>query len=158
EFGQGHEWSEVRSLDWHLLQYDEHRHLKEYMATLNHLYLSEPALSENDLNWDGFMWIDLSDADQSVISFARRAANPDNLLVFVCNFTPVPRLSYRVGLPKNGRYTEVLNSDWSRFGGSGIVNDGILVAEEWPWQNCDYSVALNLPPLGVTILKPEGFA
>ncbi|MCB0123478.1 MAG: 1,4-alpha-glucan branching enzyme, partial [Caldilineaceae bacterium] len=156
EFGQGSEWSEARSLDWHLLQYDEHRQLQQYVATLNHLYRTEPALYEVDSNWEGFMWIDLSDADQSVVSFARRAANPNDLLVFVCNFTPIPRLGYRVGLPNGGRYHEILNSDWSQFGGSGVANQGDLPAEEWPWQNCGYSAAFNLPPLGVIILKPEG--
>lgn len=156
EFGQGSEWSEARSLDWHLLQYDEHQQLQRFVATLNHLYRSEPALYEVDSDWAGFMWIDLTDAEQSIVSFARRAANPNDLLVFVCNFTPVPRIGYRVGLPTDGRFVEILNSDSPQFGGSGVENQGDIVAESWPWQNCDYSAQLNLPPLGVLILKPEG--
>jgi 1,4-alpha-glucan branching enzyme len=156
EFGQGSEWNEARSLDWHLLQYDEHRQLQAFVAALNHLYQREPALYEVDSSWEGFMWIDFSDADQSVVSFARRAANPADLLVIVCNFTPVPRLGYRVGLPAAARYREILNSDWPQFGGSGVANEGEVVAESLPWQNCGHSAPFNLPPLGVIILKPEG--
>ncbi|MEZ4681636.1 MAG: 1,4-alpha-glucan branching enzyme [Caldilineaceae bacterium] len=155
EFGQGSEWSEARSLDWHLLQYDEHRQLQDYVATLNHLYQQEAALHQVDSNWEGFMWIDISDADQSVVSFARRATNPDDLLIFVCNFTPVPRIGYRIGLPKGGQYREILNSDQPRFGGSGVENQGAITAEPWSWQSCDFSTTVNLPPLGVIILKPN---
>jgi len=158
EFGQGSEWSEERSLDWHLLQFDEHRQLQQFVAELNHLYRREPSLHQIDSGWDGFMWIDLSDAEQSVVSFARRARNAKDLLIFVCNFTPVPRLNYRVGLPLQAQYREILNSDWRHFGGSGVENQGAITAEEWPWQSCDYSAPLNLPPLGVLILKPEGSA
>ncbi len=156
EFGQSSEWSEARSLDWHLLQYDEHRQLQQFVAELNQLYRREPSLYEVDSSWEGFMWIDLSDAEQSVVSFARRARNSNDLLVFVCNFTPVPRLNYRVGLPMAGRYREILNSDWRHFGGSGVDNQGDIGAEQWPWQSCDYSASINLPPLGVIVLKPEG--
>jgi len=156
EFAQGSEWSEARSLDWHLLQYDEHRQLQQFVARLNHLYRAEPALYEVDSDWAGFMWIDLSDAEQSIVSFARRAADPTDLLVFVCNFTPMPRIGYRVGLPTNGRFVEILNSDTPQFGGSGVENQDTIVAESWPWQNCDHSAQLNLPPLGIIILKPEG--
>ncbi len=158
EFGQTSEWSEARSLDWHLLDTVAHRQLQQFVAELNQLYRREPALHEVDSSWEGFMWIDLSDAEQSVVSFARRAADPTNLLVFVCNFTPVPRLNYRVGLPSGGHFREILNSDWRHFGGSGVDNQGAIAAEAWPWQSCEYSAPLNLPPLGVIILKPEGSA
>jgi 1,4-alpha-glucan branching enzyme len=154
EIGQWAEWSEARSLDWHLLQWREHQQLQDFVGELNHLYRREPALYEVDTSWEGFQWIDLSDAAQSIISFYRRAADPDNLLVFVCNFTPVPRLGYRVGLPIVGVYQEILNSDWQHFGGSGVGNGGQIQAERFPWQSCGFSAPLNLPPLGVVVLKP----
>ncbi|RIK33789.1 MAG: 1,4-alpha-glucan branching enzyme, partial [Chloroflexi bacterium] len=109
---------------------------------------------EVDTSWEGFQWIDLSDAAQSIISFYRRAADPSDLLVFVCNFTPVPRLGYRVGLPLAARYCEILNSDWTQFGGSGVRNETLIQAEAIPWQSCAFSAPLSLPPLGVTVLKP----
>ena len=158
EFGQWREWNEAISLDWHLLDQREHRQLQEYVAQLNALYLHELALYQNDFDWEGFAWIDISDVDQSIVSFVRRATDPSDLLIFVCNFTPTPRHGYRVGLPSGGTYREVFNSDWPQFGGSGVENNrGVagIVADELSWQKCDYSVALELPPLGVLILKPE---
>lgn len=155
EFGQWREWNEAQSLDWHLLTLPEHRQLQQFVAQLNHLYRAEPALHAVETSWEGFQWIDLSDAAQSVISFCRRAHDPDDLLVFVCNFTPVPRWGYRVGLPKAGSYQEVLNSDWPQFGGSGVENSALIHAEDYPWQHCNWSAPLNLPPLGVTILQPR---
>ena len=104
----------------------------------------------------GFEWIDTSDAEQSILSFVRRAKDRDDLIVVVCNFTPVPRLGYRVGLPKADNYEEIMNSDWQQYGGSGVSNGGQIVADHMGWQNCDYSASLNLPPLGVFMLKPVG--
>ncbi len=152
EVGQWREWSEARSLDWHLLQASEHRQLQQYVADLNHLYLREPALHQIDASWEGFEWIDISDAEQSVISFVRRGRNPIDNIVVVCNFTPVPRLQYRVGLPTNGVYHELMNSDRREYGGSGVGNDP-TDAESMPWQRCTYSAPLNLPPLGVIYMK-----
>ncbi|MBW7884943.1 MAG: 1,4-alpha-glucan branching enzyme, partial [Caldilineaceae bacterium] len=154
EFGQWSEWSEARSLDWHLLEWDDHKRLQQFVRDLNHLYHSEPALYEIDYSWEGFQWIDFSDADQSVLSFQRRASNPEDMLIFVCNFTPVPREQYRVGMPIGGAYREIFNSDRVEYGGSGITNDGSIVVESLPWQNCQYSAPLQLPPLGVFVLKP----
>jgi 1,4-alpha-glucan branching enzyme len=154
EFGQWAEWNEAKSLDWHLLNRREHQQLQQFVADLNQLYQHEPALYEVELSWEGFQWIDLSDAAQSIISFTRRAANPADLLVFVCNFTPVPRLGYRVGLPVAGSYRELLNSDGTNYGGSGVRNNGLISAEPIAWQNCAFSAPLNLPPLGVVVLKP----
>lgn len=153
EFGQWSEWSEARSLDWHLLDYESHQQLQEYVALLNHLYVSEPALHEVDTSWEGFQWIDLSDVDNSVISFVRRAQDPSDEIVIICNFTPLPRLGYRVGLPAEGEYTELLNSDWQRFGGSGVGNGAPIRSEPTAWQACAYSAPVNLPPLGVLMLK-----
>jgi 1,4-alpha-glucan branching enzyme len=157
EFGQWREWSEDRSLDWHLLGTTEHQQLQHFVKHLNHLYLQEAALHQVDSSWEGFSWIDFSDADQSVVSFTRYARDRNDLIVMVCNFTPVPRQGYRIGLPQDGDYRELLNSDWRQFGGSGVENSGVIKADWQPWQNCTYSAVVNLPPLGVIMLKPNHF-
>ncbi|MEZ4637393.1 MAG: 1,4-alpha-glucan branching protein GlgB [Caldilineaceae bacterium] len=154
EFGQWREWTEANSLDWHLLDQEIHRQLQQYVADLNHLYLTEAALYEVDTSWQGFSWLDLQDVDHSIISFQRKAANQDDQLVVVCNFTPVPHLGYRIGLPRGGRYTELFNSDSPIYGGSGVGNPGFIEAEERPWQSGTHSVEINLPPLAVIYLKP----
>ncbi len=155
EFGQWAEWSEARSIDWHLLEWEDHQEMLHYVRDLGQMYLNEPALYEIDGSWEGFQWIDFADADSSVISFLRRAKDPSDILIFVCNFTPIPRDGYRVGLPVGGTYREILNSDWEHYGGSGVHNSEGLVAESLPWQSCQFSTPLNLPPLGVVVLKPE---
>lgn len=157
EFGQWREWSEARSLDWHLLESPAHQQLQHFTKTLNALYLQEAALHQVDGSWEGFAWIDFHDAEQSVISFTRYAHDRSDLLVFVCNFTPVPRHGYRVGLPAACNYREILNSDWHQFGGSGVENQGLLRPEPQPWQTCAFSATVNLPPLGVIVLKPVYF-
>jgi len=153
EFGQWREWSEARSLDWHLLETGLHRPLMDYVTALNQLYASEKSFYEVDNSWEGFQWIDLSDVDNSVLSFTRRAKDRSDHIVMVCNFTPNPRLGYRVGLPEATTYTEILNSDEPRFGGSGVLNTAPITAEPWAWQQCQQSGLVNLPPLGVTVLK-----
>lgn len=155
EFGQWAEWNEARSLDWHLLQWEDHQRLQSFVARLNHLYLEEPALHRIDASWEGFEWIDISDADYSVISFVRRSDDPADTLVVVCNFTPVPRMGYRVGLPTSGLYRELLSSDDQLYGGSGVGNPQPVMAETLPWQNCNFSAPINLPPLGVIFLKVD---
>jgi 1,4-alpha-glucan branching enzyme len=122
---------------------------------LAHLYLREPALHRVDSSWEGFQWIDFADADQSIISFLRRADDPADSLVFVCNFTPEPRPGYRVGLPMGGFYRELINSDQVEYGGSGVNNGQGVAAETLPWQSCQFSAPVNLPPLGVIVLKPQ---
>jgi 1,4-alpha-glucan branching enzyme len=154
EFGQWREWSEERSLDWHLLESNEHQQLQHFVKTLNQLYLQEAPLHQVDFSWEGFAWIDLSDAEQSVISFMRRGQNANDLIVIVCNFTPIPRYDYRIGLPVEANYREILNSDWQQFGGSGVANSGTISVERHPWQSCGFSAVVNLPPLGVIMLKP----
>ncbi len=155
EFGQWAEWNEAVSLDWNLLDFETHRGLQHYVATLNKLYRDEPALHEVDSSWEGFQWIDLSDAEQSIISFQRMAKDKDDHVIVVCNFTPVPRLDYRVGLPSDGVYRELFNSDAAEFGGSGVGNRERIEAKPIRWQNCEFSAPVNLPPLGVVMLKPE---
>jgi len=153
EFGQFSEWNEDHSLDWHLLQWQDHQQLQRYVADLNHLYQREAALHCIDSSWEGFQWIDISDADYSVISFVRRTKEPADNIVVVCNFTPLPRYDYRVGLPTAGRYAELINSDRMEYGGSGVGNFAPITAENLRWQNCSFSAPIQLPPLGVIFLK-----
>jgi 1,4-alpha-glucan branching enzyme len=155
EFGQWNEWNSKQSLDWHLLDYEPHRQVKQLLADLNRLYRAEPALYEVDFEWQGFEWIDFHDADGSVIAFLRRARDPNNHLVVVCNFTPVPRPAYRIGVPEPCFYREVINTDEAKYGGSGITNTPGRHAVPSPWQNQPCHIEVTLPPLGVAIFKPE---
>lgn len=154
EFGQWREWNEAASLDWHLLAHPEHRQLQQFVKECNRLYQTEPAFHQVDTSWEGFQWIDFHDVDNSVLSFLRRDAD-GNEIVVACNCTPVPRMGYRLGLPGPGAYAELLNSDWQQFGGSGICNDRPIQAEDIPWQSGSHSAPVNLPPLGVLFLKPD---
>jgi 1,4-alpha-glucan branching enzyme len=156
EFGQWHEWQYAESLDWHLLappSDPHHAQLKDFVRELNALYQREPALSELDCDPEGFQWDDPHDSDNSVVSFMRRSKRPEDTLLFVCNFTPVPRYGYRLGVPYAGVYEEVLNSDDLRFGGSGILNTQPMPSGPVYWQACPHSILLTLPPLGTVILK-----
>lgn len=153
EFGQWDEWNHDRSIDWHLLQYEPHWRLQKYVKDLNHLYRSEPALYEVDFNYWGFEWIDFRDSEQSIISFIRRSKAPDDFLIFVCNFTPLPRFNYRMGVPKSGFYKEILNSDSSEYWGSNLGNSGGVPAEEIPWHGRPYSMNITLPPLATIVFK-----
>ena len=153
EFGQGREWTHDESLDWHLLDYPRHADLRRWVQDLNHLYRSECALFESDSDSHGFEWIDGNDRQRSVISFLRRAVSPNDELVVVCNFTPVPREGYRIGVPHEGCWQELLNSDATFYGGSGVGNLGGLKAEPEPTHGRSHSLNLNLPPLGCLIFK-----
>jgi 1,4-alpha-glucan branching enzyme len=153
EIGQWWEWNHDESLQWHLLQHAPHRGLQEYVRDLNRLYRTEPALYQVDYDWSGFQWIDFSDADNSVIAFVRRAKDPSEFVICACNFTPVPRHGYRIGVPAPGRYRELLNSDAGLYGGSNLGNCGGVWAEPWQSHGLPYSVVLTLPPLGVLFFK-----
>ena len=155
EFGQWNEWNAKQSLDWNLLDYEPHRQIKQLVADLNGLYNAEPSLYEVDFEWQGFQWIDFHDTDNSVIAFLRRARNPNNYLVVVCNFTPVPRARYRIGVPEGCFYREVLNTDATKYGGSGVANSPGQQAVPTPWQNQPCLIEITLPPLGLTVFKPE---
>jgi 1,4-alpha-glucan branching enzyme len=154
EFGQWNEWNFDKSLDWHLLQYEPHMKLKQYLADLHALYKTEAACHEVDYSWQGFEWLDSQDADNSVFSFVRKARNTDDLLVFVINLTPVPRQGYRIGVPREGFYRELLNSDSAHYWGSNMGNSGGVHTERIRSHGRDYSVNLTLPPLSCLILKP----
>lgn len=153
EIGQGTEWNHDRSLDWHLLEYAPHRQIQQWVADLNGFYREEPALYQKDFDPTGFEWIDLNDAAASTLIFLRRGENPEQPVVFVCNFTPVPRLDYRIGVPAEGFWRERLNSDSSFYGGSNLGNGGGLMAEPIPSHGRPYSLRITLPPLAMIALK-----
>jgi 1,4-alpha-glucan branching enzyme len=162
DFGQWREWSEDRSLDWHLTEPggaphgpEPHRKLLHWLADLNRLYASAPALYEQDYDWQGFEWIDPNDWEHSVISFIRRARDPKDYLLVVANFTPVGHRGYRVGVPEAGIFREVLNSDAEAYFGSDQRNAQALVAQELKWQSQPCSVEMTLPPLAMVVLRPE---
>lgn len=154
EFGQWWEWNHEDSLQWHLLDNEPHRGLQQFVADLNHLYASQPALHEVDFDWNGFEWIDLHDCDQSTLTYIRRAKDPTDFIVCALNFTPVPRENFRLGVPTEGYYQELLNSDSERYGGSNLNNGAGVYAEPVPWHGRPYSMVITLPPLAAVFLKP----
>lgn len=155
EFGQWREWNATESLDWHLLTEEPHRKLMELGSDLNRLYQKEAALHQVEFDFTGFDWIDCNDADNSVLAYLRWGRDRAQHLVIICNFTPIPRYGYRVGVPKECFYQEVLNTDDAKYGGSGLTNPPGRQAIPMRWHNQPYSLDLTLPPLGVVILKPE---
>jgi len=156
EIGQWGEWNHESGLEWHLLRYEPHAGLQRWVRDLNRLYRQEKALHELDFHPAGFEWIDCNDADSSTISLLRRANSTTDLLLAVCNFTPVPRRDYRLGAPRGGLWQEVLNSDALEYGGSGWGNLGGLEAAPMPLHGRPFTLNLTLPPLGVVFLKSTG--
>ncbi|SPF46995.1 1,4-alpha-glucan branching enzyme [Syntrophobacter sp. SbD1] len=155
EFGQWNEWNHDQELDWMLLDFEFHRNLQQYVRDLNRLYISEPALHEMDFSWEGFQWIDLNDIDQSIVSFIRRARDPNDFVIVASNFTPVVRHGYHVGVPAPGVYRELLNSDSSCYSGGNAINLDPMTSEPGACQGQPHSIVLTLPPLGVVFLKLE---
>jgi 1,4-alpha-glucan branching enzyme len=155
EFGQWREWNHDQQLDWYLLQYSEHKGVQKLVGDLNRLYREEPALHDQDDAPQGFQWLIGDDAINSVYAWLRWSKDGKPVLV-VANFTPVPRQAYRVGVPFAGRWTELLNSDADTYAGSNYGNGGGAFTEEVPSHGQSLSLELNLPPLAVLILKPEG--
>ena len=155
EFGQGNEWSHDRSLDWWVLQFPVHHGAQAWVRDLNHLYRNHSALHEIEVDPHGFEWIDCNDAPMSVISLLRKAKNPRDCILVACNFTPVPRNEYRVGVPFGGWWKELLNSDGKEYAGSGMGNGGGAMAEKIPQHGRPYSLKLLLPPLAAVFFKPE---
>ena len=151
DFGQLHEWDEKVSLDWHLTEEDLHKDLQNYVRDLLHIYQKHPALYESDDDWDGFSWINANDGDRSIYSFVRYAKNHKKSLLFVCNFTPVARPDYRVGVPKRGNYTLILDNE------HGAYKTGekapVLKAVKSECDGQPYSVSLPLPAYGTAILR-----
>jgi len=147
EFGQVAEWNHDRSLDWHLLDQEPHRGVQRLIGDLNRLYRDFHALHEFDCDGAGFEWVDCTDQDQSVVSFLRRGNDPDDAVLFVFNFTPIPRQNYRVGVPWPGAWREVLNTDAGHYGGSGRGNLGNVATAPVAFHGRPQSLNLVIPPL-----------
>jgi len=155
EFGQWSEWNHDASLQWNLLEHPSHAGLARWVRDLNTLYRGQPSLHATDFNAAGFEWVDCKDFQRSIISFLRRGQNPNDQLLFVCNFTPVVRQNYRVGVPLEGYWKEILNSDAPLYGGSGQGNFGGLSTVPLPIHGRPFSLNMTLPPLGILIFRPE---
>ena len=155
EIGQWQEWRPGRSLDWHLLAREPHAKLQRFVKDLNRLYRSEPALFEADFESSGFEWIDFRDTEQSIVAFLRRPRREGAPVIFVCNFTPVPRFGYRIGVARPGFYRELLNSDSEFYGGSNLGNIGGVCAEKVPFHAYPYSLRITVPPLAVSVFRRE---
>ena len=154
EFAQEREWNHDESLDWHLTDDPLHDGMQKLVRDLNHLYRNTSALFERDCEPEGFSWIDCNDSESSVISYIRRGADPNDFVVVLCNFTPVVRRDYRVGVPHAGQYREILNSDSTFYGGSDVGNSGIVSTQNFAVHGMPDSLSLTLPPLGVLVLAP----
>jgi 1,4-alpha-glucan branching enzyme len=156
EFGQGGEWDFNNGLDWGALADPLHEGIRKWFRDLNNVYKSEPALYEIDFDYSGFQWIDCKNFEESIISFIRKGKKPEDTMAVICNFTPVPRHDYLIGLPQSGYWKEVLNSDAAEYGGSGAGNFGGVHAFDTPSHGFPCQTTLNLPPLSVLVLKKHG--
>lgn len=155
EFAQEREWNHDVSLDWHLTGDRMHAGVQALVRDLNHVYRTMPALHERDCEPEGFSWIDCNDAEASVISYLRRAADPDDFVAVVCNFTPVVRHGYRIGVPRAGDYRELVNTDSHHYGGGDVGNGGHVATEAVPAHGHAQSLAVTLPPLATIVFKPD---
>jgi 1,4-alpha-glucan branching enzyme len=156
EFAQRREWTHEDSLEWHVLGDDwRHEGVQRWVSDLNRVYRAEPALHQKDFSNDGFRWINRGDWEASVLSYMRMGPEGTPPVLVVCNFTPVPRYNYRVGVPRAGRWRELLNSDAEYYGGSGMGNQGAVEAQPMPYEDMHQSLSLTLPPLSVLFFKPE---
>ena len=151
DFGQYQEWSEERELDWYLLREEKHQKLQSYVSELLMMYKKYPALYAMDRNTEGFEWINADDADRSIFSFVRKSPTGRNNLLFVCNFTPMARPDYRVGVPKKKKYRLILNSADPKYGGKTTIRKTEYMAEKKPCDNRSYSFGYKLPPYGVAV-------
>jgi 1,4-alpha-glucan branching enzyme len=156
EFGQWREWDHDSSLEWDALEYDFHAGIQRACADLNALYRSEPALHELDHEHEGFEWVDANDFESSALTYLRKARSTGDVLLIACNFTPIARQAYRIGVPRGGVWREVLNTDATPYGGSGAGNMGGLEATPAPLHGRPYSVNALLPPLSVVVFKSDG--
>ncbi|KGK28966.1 1,4-alpha-glucan branching protein GlgB [Cellulophaga sp. E6(2014)] len=152
EFGQSSEWNFEKSLDWHLTQYDFHSGIQSTVKDLNTLYKNYPALYEKQFSADGFEWIDYGDGDNSVLAYIRKGHDAENDVIVICNFTPVQRENYRIGVPKATKLKEIFNSDAKKYGGSGVLNSKIKT-DKIPSHGYKNSIEITLPPLGIVILQ-----
>ena len=155
EFGQGAEWNHEESLDWHLLQYDNHKNIKNWVKALNEYYTSRPAFYEKGFVPEGFEWIDLNDGENSVITYIRKGNEGTKTQLIVCHFTPNVINNYRIGVPQAGSWKQVLNSDSKEFGGSDVGHAAPVLTQPQPWQGREHSMEINLPPLGMICFELE---
>jgi 1,4-alpha-glucan branching enzyme len=153
EIGQYDEWNSNASVRWDLLQFEPHRRLQLLAQELNRFYRANAPLYEVDFHYTGFEWIDFRDVESSVISFLRRAQDPADFLLFACNFTPVAREKYEIGVPEEGFYEEVLNTDADMFGGSNAGNGGLVSSRAVARHGRQHSIAVTLPPLAVVAFR-----
>lgn len=156
DFGQSAEWTHDASLDWHLLQYVDHKGVQMLVRDLNRIYQEVPGLAAGDHHPDGFEWINCSDADNSVLTFLRKGSGTNDTLLAVGNYTPVRRTGFRVGVPYLGFWQEILNTDAKDYGGFGFGNAGGVAAEPVEWNARPYSIMLELPPLAMTVFRFQG--
>jgi 1,4-alpha-glucan branching enzyme len=154
DFGQGDEWTETKSIDWHLLQYPFQSGLQRCVSDIQREYRSNPALYEVDFEWMGFQWLESHDNENSVFAFLRKGRDPNDVVVVVCNFTPVPRKEYLVGVPTGGPWREILNTDSSLYSGSDVGNGGVVWAEDKGKSGQPHTLSLTLPPLGALYFRP----
>ncbi|MDD4556573.1 MAG: 1,4-alpha-glucan branching protein GlgB [Alphaproteobacteria bacterium] len=154
EFAQDWEWNANESLRWHLLDYPMYKSMQDYVRDLNFMYRANPSLYEQDFNYQGFEWIDHSNADDSVVSYIRKGNDPRDYTITICNFTPVVRTDYRIGVNEKCAYQEIFNSDDVKYWGSGVKNEGEIWASDYGWNFKSNSIKLTLPPLSTIILKP----
>ena len=153
EIGQYEEWNANGSVRWELLQYEPHRRLQLMVQELNRFYRAHPALHQVDFHYTGFEWVDFHDVGNSIIAFIRRAQDPNDFLLFCCNFTPVGREKYEFGVPEEGFYEEILNTDAEMFGGSNMGNGGLVSSRPIARHDRKYSIAVTLPPLSVVAFR-----
>jgi 1,4-alpha-glucan branching enzyme len=155
EFGQFIEWNYKQELDWLLLDYPKHQEIKKYVKDLNHFYKRNNALWLKDYEHEGFEWIEADDNKQSVLSFTRSGEKTEDLMVILCNFTPVPRENYKVGVPFQGQYREIFNSDLEKYGGSGIINEKAIESKKEELHGFSQLIEVTVPPLAAVYLKLE---
>jgi 1,4-alpha-glucan branching enzyme len=153
EIGQREEWNHDGAIRWDLLQFDSHRKLQALVRELNRLYRAHPALYQVDFHYSGFEWVDFHDWESSVIAFIRRGDDPKDFILFCCNFTPVPRQGYEFGVPEEGFYEEILNTDSELFGGTNLGNGGLVSSRPIPQHDRDHSIAVTLPALSVVAFR-----
>ena len=153
EIGQREEWNHSAGVRWELLEFDYHRKLQHLVRELNRIYRANPALHQVDFHYSGFEWVDFHDGEHSIIAFLRRAEDPKDFLLICCNFTPVPRKHYEFGVPEEGFYEEILNTDSESFGGSNVGNGGVVSSKPAPRHGRSHAIAVTLPPLAVVVFK-----
>lgn len=155
EFAQFIEWRYYEGLEWHLLSFPMHKMFHDYVQQLNRFYQGEKSLWEIDYGWEGFQWIDCNNDQQSIIVFLRKGKEKGEELIVLCNFTPQYYENYRIGVPEEGKYQEIFNSDKDEYGGSGKVNSDLQITENINWHNNSYSLVIKVPPLAFIVLKKE---